>query len=132
MAIGWNFGDGHLHNEQLIAALQRRCHFEPGTCGWYCSTHSRCTGRPSVTGLSTRSPGSSRGWVDVADMVVRQPWDDDVPVHVESGTHPLDPVAPRFIDLYRHPGLWPATGYGWVFRLPVLREVLVAAFQIPG
>ena len=29
-AIGWNFGDGHMHNEQLIAAMQKRCHFEPG------------------------------------------------------------------------------------------------------
>jgi len=29
-AIGWNFGDGHMHNEQLIAAMQQRCHFEPG------------------------------------------------------------------------------------------------------
>ncbi|PRC62051.1 hypothetical protein C6A85_05160, partial [Mycobacterium sp. ITM-2017-0098] len=29
-AIGWNFGDGHMHNEQLIAALQKRCDFEPG------------------------------------------------------------------------------------------------------
>jgi hypothetical protein len=29
-----------------------------------------------------------RGRVDVADMVVRQPWDDDLPVHVESRTDP--------------------------------------------
>ena len=29
-AIGWNFGDGHMSNEQLVAALQKRCHFEPG------------------------------------------------------------------------------------------------------
>ena len=29
-ALGWNFGDGHMHNEQLIAALQKRCQFEPG------------------------------------------------------------------------------------------------------
>ena len=28
-AVGWNFGDGHMHNEQLIAAMQERCHFEP-------------------------------------------------------------------------------------------------------
>lgn len=28
-AVGWSFGDGHLHNEQLIDALQRRCQFEP-------------------------------------------------------------------------------------------------------
>src|SRR6201991_3055807 len=29
-AIGWNFGDGHMHNEQLIEVLLQRCHFEPG------------------------------------------------------------------------------------------------------
>ena len=29
-AIGWNFGDGHFSNEQLVAALHKRCHFEPG------------------------------------------------------------------------------------------------------
>ena len=28
--LGWNFGDGHLHDERLIAALQKRLHFEPG------------------------------------------------------------------------------------------------------
>ncbi len=29
-AMGWNSGDGHLSDEQLIESLQRRCHFEPG------------------------------------------------------------------------------------------------------
>lgn len=28
--IGWNFGDGHLHDDQLIEALQRRLNFAPG------------------------------------------------------------------------------------------------------
>jgi hypothetical protein len=28
--IGWNFGDGHLHDERLINAVQARCAFEPG------------------------------------------------------------------------------------------------------
>lgn len=28
--IGWNFGDGHLHDEQLVAAVQDRCHYAPG------------------------------------------------------------------------------------------------------
>jgi len=28
--LGWNFGDGHLHDERLIAALQKRLHFQPG------------------------------------------------------------------------------------------------------
>jgi hypothetical protein len=27
---GWNFGDGHLHDERLINAVQKRCGFEPG------------------------------------------------------------------------------------------------------
>ncbi len=28
-AVGWNFSDGHMHNEQLIAAMQQRCGFLP-------------------------------------------------------------------------------------------------------
>ena len=28
--VGWNFGDGHLHDERLIAAVQRRLNFAPG------------------------------------------------------------------------------------------------------
>jgi hypothetical protein len=28
--LGWNFGDGHLHDERLIAALQKRLNFQPG------------------------------------------------------------------------------------------------------
>jgi Transmembrane protein of unknown function (DUF3556) len=28
--LGWNFGDGHMHDECLIEALQQRCGFEPG------------------------------------------------------------------------------------------------------
>ena len=27
---GWNFGDGHFHNHQLLEAVQERCGFEPG------------------------------------------------------------------------------------------------------
>lgn len=30
LALGWNFGEGHLHNEQLLENLQRQCGFEPG------------------------------------------------------------------------------------------------------
>jgi hypothetical protein len=28
--IGFNFGDGHFHDERLIRAIQKRCQFEPG------------------------------------------------------------------------------------------------------
>ena len=28
--VGWQFGDGHLHDERLITAVQKRCNFAPG------------------------------------------------------------------------------------------------------
>jgi hypothetical protein len=30
VVLGWNFGDFHLHDEQLLAALHERCAFAPG------------------------------------------------------------------------------------------------------
>ena len=30
MALGWNFGDGHLHSEQLLSSIQSQCAFEEG------------------------------------------------------------------------------------------------------
>ena len=32
LALGYNFGDGYLHGELLLAAIQARCGFEPGEC----------------------------------------------------------------------------------------------------
>ena len=60
-AIGWNFGDGHMHNEQLIAAMQERCHFEPVRYGSCCSTLSPSTSRDRSTGSSTPPPANSKG-----------------------------------------------------------------------
>lgn len=88
-ALGWNFGDGHLHNEQLIAALQRRCRFEPGEVRVVVlDAHPlhRQTQRYRLVDAATGE--FERGHVNVADMVVRQPWDDDVPVHLESPSDP--------------------------------------------
>jgi hypothetical protein len=30
LALGWNFGDGHLHGEQLLGAIQEQCGFAAG------------------------------------------------------------------------------------------------------
>jgi hypothetical protein len=84
--VGWNFGEGHLHNEQLLEAVQRRCHFEEGDVRvivlegqpihiqkqWYRILDAK-------TGLI------EAGYVDVKDMLTRQPWPepgDEFPVHV--------------------------------------------------
>jgi hypothetical protein len=83
-ALGWNFGDGHMHNEQLIAAMQRRCHFEPGEVRVVlldAQPIHRQTQRYRLVDAATGE--FERGYVKVGDMVARQPWDDDVPVHLD-------------------------------------------------
>ncbi|WP_460358712.1 DUF3556 domain-containing protein [Mycobacterium sp. ZZG] len=82
-AIGWNFGDGHMHNEQLIAALQKRCHFEPGEVRVLLLDAQPIHRQRQEYRLVDAATGEfERGYVIVDDMVTRQPWDDTVPVHV--------------------------------------------------
>jgi hypothetical protein len=82
-AIGWNFGDGHMHNEQLIEALQERCQFEPGEIRVLLLDAQPIHKQRQEYRLVDAATGEfERGYVKVADMVTRQPWDDTVPVHV--------------------------------------------------
>jgi hypothetical protein len=84
-AIGWNFGDGHFSNEQLVAALQKRCHFEPGEVRVVMLDAQPIHRQTQQYRLVDAATGEfERGYVQVADMVNRQPWADDVPVHVQS------------------------------------------------
>ena len=86
-AIGWNFGDGHFSNEQLVAALHKRCHFEPGEVRVVMLDAQPIHRQTQQYRLVDAATGEfERGYVRVADMVTRQPWADDVPVHVESAT----------------------------------------------
>jgi hypothetical protein len=83
-AIGWNFGDGHFSNEQLVAALQKRCHFEPGEVRVVMLDAQPIHRQTQQYRLVDAATGEfERGYVRVADMVARQPWADDVPVHVQ-------------------------------------------------
>jgi hypothetical protein len=82
-AIGWNFGDGHMHNEQLIAALQERCRFEPGEVRVVLIDGQPIHRQTQQYRLVDAATGEfERGFIRVADMVTRQPWDDNIPVHV--------------------------------------------------
>jgi len=82
-AIGWNFGDGHMHNEQLIEAMQERCHFEPGEVRIVLLDAQPIHKQTQQYRLVDAATGEfERGYVRVADMVTRQPWDDDLPVRV--------------------------------------------------
>ena len=87
-AIGWNFGDGHMSNEQLVAALQKRCGFEPGEVRIVMLDAQPIHRQTQQYRLVDAATGEfERGYVNVADMVTRQPWDDTVPVHVERDDH---------------------------------------------
>jgi len=82
-ALGWNFGDGHLHNEQLIEALQRRCHFEPGEVRVVLIDAQPIHRQRQEYRLVDAATGEfERGHVLVADLVDRQPWDDSAPAYV--------------------------------------------------
>lgn len=82
-ALGWNFGDGHMHNEQLIAALQQRCGFEPGEVRVVLLDAQPIQRQTQQYRLVDAATGEfERGEVRVADMVTRQPWEDNVPVAV--------------------------------------------------
>jgi len=84
-AIGWNFGDGHFSNEQLVAALHKRCHFEPGEVRVVMLDAQPIHRQTQQYRLVDAATGEfEHGYVRVADMVTRQPWADDVPVHVHS------------------------------------------------
>lgn len=90
-AIGWNFGDGHMHNEQLIAALQQRCRFEPGEVRVVLLDAQPIQRQTQTYRLVDAATGEfERGYVRVADMVVRQPWDDDLPVFVDTAAGAAD------------------------------------------
>lgn len=85
MILGWNFGDGHLHDESLLRAVQERCGYADGDLRLVIlesqpihrqRQHYRIV--DAATGLI------EEGYVDVADMLSRQPWldgDGTLPVY---------------------------------------------------
>ena len=84
--IGWNFGEGHLHNEQLVEAVQRRCQFDEGDVRVII-----LEGQPIQTQkqwyriVDAKTGLIEEGYVTVEDMLARQPWpepDDEFPVHL--------------------------------------------------
>ncbi|HEX4392197.1 MAG TPA: DUF3556 domain-containing protein [Mycobacterium sp.] len=87
MVLGWNFGDGHMHNECLIDALQQRCGFEPGDVRVVILDAQPIHIQRQEYRLVDAATGEfERGYVDVDDMVTTQPWADDLPVHVQQST----------------------------------------------
>lgn len=86
-AIGYSFGDGHLHNEQLVRALHRRCRFEPGELRILLLDGQPIHRQRQQYRIVDAATGEiERGTFDVADVVDRQPWEHDVPITVLSSS----------------------------------------------
>jgi hypothetical protein len=84
VVLGWNFGDGHLHNEQLVEALQERCHFAPGDLRVVMLEAQPLQRQVQRYRLVDACTGElERGEVDVAQMLSHQPW-ETIPVRVLS------------------------------------------------
>lgn len=83
---GWNFGDGHLHDKQLLDAVQEICGFEEGELRIITlESQPAHIQRQRYRIYDAASGLIEEGWVDVADMTTRNPWLDgsfDFPVEV--------------------------------------------------
>lgn len=79
-AIGWNFGDGHLHGEALLAAIQEQCAYEPGELRVIMMESPpffRAIQRYRIVDAATGV--IETGEVKVSEMLSRQPWDGSLP-----------------------------------------------------
>jgi hypothetical protein len=120
VALGWNFGDGHLHDASLLHALQFECDFQPGQVR-VIALEAQPFGRPTQRYriLDAADGLLEEGTVRVTDMVDRQPWlsadDVTIPVQVSFHVEPSQPraFAPTEVSRPRprpSPGLRPAPG----------------------
>jgi len=75
MVLGYNFGDGHLHDEKLAAAVQQQCNFAPGEvrCVFLESEPLfKSTLAYRIHDLATGTVAA--GEIDAATLRSRQPW----------------------------------------------------------
>ena len=83
VVLGWNFGDGHLHHEQLLAAVQDQCRFAPGDLRAV-FLESQPMGRADMHWRIVDAADGliDQGHIAVADLLAHQPWpviSDDTP-----------------------------------------------------
>jgi Transmembrane protein of unknown function (DUF3556) len=75
LVLGWNFGDGHLHGPELLAAVQRQCAFAEGELRAI-FVESQPMGRSTLAwAIADAAAGiRERGEIEVRDLEALQPW----------------------------------------------------------
>jgi hypothetical protein len=75
MVLGWNFGDGHLNDTQLLEAVQAQCGFEPGEVRVVMVESQPLFGRTMQWKVVDAATGVvARGETDLDSMRGVQPW----------------------------------------------------------
>lgn len=75
VVLGYNFGDGHFHDQRLLAAVQERCGYGPGELRVVTLESQPAHMQRQRYRIWDAAEGLvEEGWVDVAEMVRRQPW----------------------------------------------------------
>jgi hypothetical protein len=79
--VGFNFGDGHLHDHKFIASIQKRCDFAPGEfiVAWIESQPVHKNFQRYVV-IDAALGIVERGTYLVADAVAEQPWLPNGPI----------------------------------------------------
>src|ERR1700748_739683 len=108
--IGFNFGDGHLHNEDLIAAVQDEAQFAPGelVVVW---VESQAVGSKvqHYKVIDAALGVTECGTWKVTDAVAEQPWLPNGPIPLQvTWTRPA--TDPRFGAVAGPLRLWLAAG----------------------
>ncbi|MCC3316054.1 DUF3556 domain-containing protein [Nocardia africana] len=82
--VGFNFGDGHFHDEGMIRAVQDEARFEPGECviAWV-ESEAFGSGVQHYKLIDAALGVIERGTWRVADAVAEQPWlpNGPIPLH---------------------------------------------------
>ncbi len=75
MALGWNFGDGHLHDLQFLEAIQEQCQFEEGELRVIFVESQPFLGSTMAWKIADAATGVFlEGESKIAEMRERQPW----------------------------------------------------------
>jgi hypothetical protein len=83
VVLGYNFGDGHFHDQRLLAAIQEHCHFAAGEVRVVVLESQPAHVQRQRYRIFDAADGLlEEGSVNVADMVERQPWLDERPFPV--------------------------------------------------
>jgi hypothetical protein len=76
LVLGWNFGDGHLHDEKLLRAIQPTCGFEPGELRCIFLEAQPLGGRSQPYRIVDAATGPiEAGELPISELRAHQPWE---------------------------------------------------------